>query len=60
MARNRLHNRRCNRKGNIGENKKMEELGFECIKTTNDKIIYKKITIIVDKINIICYNKYRN
>lgn len=21
----------------------MEELGFECIKTTNDKIIYKKI-----------------
>lgn len=22
MARNRLHNRRCNRKGNIGENKK--------------------------------------
>lgn len=23
----------------------MEELGFECIKTTNDKIIYKKITI---------------
>lgn len=45
MARNRLHSRRCNRKGNIGENKKMEELGFECIKTTNDKIIYKKITI---------------
>lgn len=60
MARNRLYTRRRNRKGNIGGNKKMEELGFECIKTTNDKIIYKKITIIVDKINIICYNKYRN